>query len=511
VVTSLARELSAVHRKGKTPKLDYLFATLEDIDCESRGKGKVVKVYRAIRDQELGAWWILLSALVSSVAAGATGWFLQATVVYNARNPTLALIFSAIYVAAVVGVAYGTGEAEIRFIPEFARISKRSLLFTLLCGSPWLGPVIILCSWGRLATVFGFGTLAFFEGKLLVQFGNSLSPTRENPSETQSPSSFVGFSGTPGHQTQQLSLTIATLVGYLGIIVVISGGEIAIAAALIASASFLIGWIQEQSGTTEKQRYTAAALRLSRHALWATFATLLMLLPRAGNLSFGELAGRLLKQKEDSDAETLHSAVILFTKRKPPIHLHLEHGDRLRAGIVPPVLSIPFSGEYWFFPRPRSPVPGDDWFFQKVYKRPPPSSLTEEGDPTSVNVTLEDTGEMVMQSQQRIGRSLELRSCRWIDVVIEGEDEQPQSVDIELLLVNSSAKGGQLQTLGSKSMIDPVSISTSGSSKVSSFRFSIPPTSELHSFNELLVWFHLRAPRLQKGTTVKIDRFDLIS
>lgn len=182
-----------------------------------------------------------------------------------------------------------------------------------------------------------------------------------------------------------------------------------------------------------------------------------------------------------------------------------------RSGIVPPVLSIPFSGEYWFFPRPRSPVPGDDWFFQRVYKRPPSSSLTEEGDPANINVTLEDTGEMIMQAQQRIGRSLELRNCRRIDVVLDGEDEQPQSVDIELLLVNSSAKGQQMQTLGAKSIINPVNISTSGSSKVSSFRFSIPPTSEIYSFNELLVWFHLRAPRMQKGTTVKIDRFDLIS
>lgn len=475
------------------------------------GKAKGLKVHRMIRDQELGAWRIVLSALVSTVAAGATGWFLQATIIRNARDPRLALIFSIIYVAAVVGVAYGTGEAEIRFIPEFARTSKHSLLLTLLCGSPWLGPVIIFCTWGRIATVLGFGALAFFEGKLLVQFGNSLSPPGENSSETQNPGSFVRFSGTPVPATQQVPLTIATLIGYLGILVVISGGEIAIAAAFIASTGFLTGWIQEQSGTTEKRRSTTATLRLSRHAIWATFATLLMLLPRAGNLSFGELAGRLLKPKEDSNTETLHSAVILFTKRKPPIPLHLERGGKPRSGIVPPVLSIPFSGEYWFFPRPRSPVPGDDWFFQRVYERPPPSSLTEEGDPTSVNVTLEDTGEMVTQAQQRIGRSLGLRSCRWIDVVIGGEEEQPQSVDIELILVNSSAKGGQMQTLGLKSLIDPVSISTSGSSKASSFRFSIPPTSELHSFNELLVWFHLRAPRLQKGTTVKIDRFDLIS
>ncbi len=474
-------------------------------------KAEILKIYPATRDQELGAWLILLSALVSSVAAGATGWFLQATVIHNARSPRVALIFSIIYVAAVVGVACGTGEAEIRLIPRFSRISKRSLLLTLLCGSPWLGPVIILCSWGPIATVFGFGALAFFEGKLLVQFGNSLSPAGENSSKTQGPRSLAQFSATLGPATQQVPLTIATLITYLGILIVISGGEYAIAAALIASASFLIGWIQERLATTEKRLSTRPTLRRSRHVIFSIFATLLILLPRAGNFSFGELAGRLLNQKEDSNTATLHSAVILFTKPKSPVPLHLERGDKYHSGAVPPILSIPFSGEYGFFPRPRSPVPIDDWFFRRVYKRPPASSLVEEGDPTSINVTLEDTGEMIMQAQQRIGRSLELGSCRWIDVVLDGEDQQPQSVDIELLLMDSSTKGQEMQTLGAKSMMSPVSISTLGGSKVLSFRFSIPRTSEISSFNELLVWFHLRAPRMQKGPTVKIDRFDFIS
>lgn len=290
---------------------------------------KVLKIHRTFRDQELGAWLILLSALVSSVAAGATGWFLRGPVIRDARNPTLAVIFSITYVAAVVGVACSTGEAEIGFIRGFSRISKRSLLLTLLCGSPWLGPVIILCSWGRIATVLGFGALAFFEGKLLVQFGNSLYPTGEKSSETKSPSSLVRFSGTPGPATQQFPLTIATLIGYLGILIVISGGENAIATALIALTSFLTGWIQEQSATTEKRSYGTATLRLSRHAIWAIFATLLTLLPRAGNFSIGELFGRLLKQKEDSNIGTLHPAVILFVKRKPPIPLHLAHGGRV--------------------------------------------------------------------------------------------------------------------------------------------------------------------------------------
>ena len=173
-------------------------------------------------------------------------------------------------------------------------------------------------------------------------------------------------------------------------------------------------------------------------------------------------------------------------------------------------LTIPFSGEYWFFPRPRSPLAGDEWFFQLSRKRPPASSLKEEGDPTTLNMTLEGSGALVMQAQQRIDRSVDLHCCRWIDVVLRGDDEQPQYVDLELLVVNSSAKRQDMQTLGAQSMADPITVITSAHSKVRTFRFSIPRKSEIQSFNELFLWFHLNTPRMQRSATIKIDRFDLI-
>jgi hypothetical protein len=362
-----------------------------------------------------------------------------------------------------------------------------------------------------MTAVCSLGALAFFEGTLLGHFGNLVHSTAQEQSQIRKRKPLFRFSGNSSAATQQFELKVAACVAYVGILTVVSHGENAIAAALIATSLFFAGWIKQQSTLAEEQSPAKVALRLSRHSIWAIFVTLLALLPHAGSFSLSQLAGRLLTQEPNSNLGKLQSGVILFVKRKPlPIRLELENQLEVHSQTVARAFSIPFSGEYWFFPRPRSPVPGDDWFLQRIHKVPGASFLREEGDPININVTLEDTGEMVMQAQQRIGYPVDLRRFRWIDVILDGEDEQPQKVDIELFLVDSSAKGQAMQTLGVRSMRNPVTVSTSANLKMSSFRFTIPPASEIRSFNELLVWFHLKGPHRQKATTVKIDRFDLI-
>jgi hypothetical protein len=443
--------------------------------------------------------------------ACATALLLRPTIARSARSPVLALTSSIIYVGFVLVVAAAAGEMQLRCFRKLLLGSQRILLLTLLCGTPWLAPVIVLCPSGGMQAIIAIGALAFFNGTLLGQFENLLHPVANQADKIRSSEILPGFSATAGADAQQFNVTVAICVAYVGVLIIACKGEHAIAAALIALSCFLVGWIKQRCTSFEKQPLATVVLRFSQHAIWASFVTFLALLPHAGQFSLAQLASHLrTMQGENPSFGKLQSGVILLAKRKPPILLELARRNKFESQAVRRSFSIPFSGEYWFFPKPRSPLSGDDWFFQETRKRPPASSLKEEGDPTTLNMTLEDSGAMVMQAQQRIGSSVDIHCCRWIDVVLNGEDEQPRYVDIELLVVDSSATGQDMQTLGAQLLANPVNVTTSAHLKTLTFRFSIPSKPEIHSFNELFVWFHLKAPRMQRSATVRIDRFDLI-
>jgi hypothetical protein len=198
-------------------------------------------------------------------------------------------------------------------------------------------------------------------------------------------------------------------------------------------------------------------------------------------------------QEGTSKQDQLQSGIILSTERKRVIPLILPHPDTLQARTKRPlsrVASILFTGEYWFF---RWPL-----------LRPPAGALIEQGDPIRVNVTSEDFRPMVMQARQSIGRPIDMRCCRSIDVVVHGEDAEPEAVVMELILTDSSAAPNDSQTLGAETLA-----SAPSSGKSATFRFAMPRHAAIRSFDGLIVWFHLEAPRSRRSATVSIERFDL--
>ena len=112
---------------------------------------------------------------------------------------------------------------------------------------------------------------------------------------------------------------------------------------------------------------------------------------------------------------------------------------------------------------------------------------------------------MVMQARQSIGRPIDMRCCRSIEVVVRGGDREPEAVAIELILLNSSAAQNNSQTLGAETLA-----SAPSGGKSASFRFAMPQHAAIRSFDGLLVWFHLEPPRSRRSATVSIERFDLI-
>jgi hypothetical protein len=338
-----------------------------------------MQFFHSTHEQVHSARWILLCAFGCTLIACVTALLLRSTIARNARSPVLALNASIICVGLVLVIAAGAGEMQIRCFRKLLPESKRVLLLTLLCGIPWLAPVVVLYPSGGIQAILVVGALAFFNGMMLGQFENLLHPVGNEADKGRNSEILLGFSATSGADAQQFNVTAAVCIAYIGVFIAASKGENAIAAALIALSCFFIGWIKQRCASFEKQPAAAAVLRFLRHAIWASFVTFLALLPHAGQFSVAQLTSQLRKmQRENSSLGRLQSGVILIAKRKPPILLELARGNKFEAQAVRRPFSIPFSGEYWFF--------------QETHKHPPASSLKEEGDPTTLNMTLEDSG-----------------------------------------------------------------------------------------------------------------------
>jgi hypothetical protein len=272
-----------------------------------------------------------------------------------------------------------------------------------------------------------------------------------------------------------LGLTASVCIAYFGIAAGVNG-HTAIAVACTAASCLFIAWLERRYARSERQFRGGVVAVL--------FAIVIAFL--GSNYS--------KDPERSSKLDQLQSGVILSTERKRPVPLILPRPDSLWARPKRPpsrVASILFTGEYWFF---RWPL-----------LRPPAGSLIEQGDPTSVDVTSEDFRPMVMQARQSVGKSIDMRCCRSIDVVVRGDDREPRTVVIELILINSSEAQNDSQTLGAETL---ASVPSDG--KRANFRFPMPRHAAIRSFDGLVVWFHLEAPRSRRSATVSIERFDLI-
>lgn len=115
--------------------------------------------------------------------------------------------------------------------------------------------------------------------------------------------------------------------------------------------------------------------------------------------------------------------------------------------------------------------------------RPPASSLREEGDPTTVDVTLRGFGSLVMQARQNIGRSFDVYCCHPINVVLYAARTHADAVLMELLIVDSSRTEHNLQSLGVQSVANPIQTLTDAAGEIgtTTYSFEMPRHSVLRS------------------------------
>ena len=390
-------------------------------------------------------------------------------------------------------------EVQLSRFPVPLPMPKRTLLLTLLPVIPWLVPVVLLCLQGGLAAALATGAFAAVSAKLFRQWG---TPFDQGAAEIQStrPSGFLlGFPEVAPTPIPLWRLTASVCLVYGGLAAALSRHNVAAVFCTVVGC-FALSWMEIRYGPVPGRSLVAHVRSSLLHALGAVWVTFLVLLPHFRAFGIGSAAAQQSKVADDP-LDQLHSGVILWMPHQEPVPLKLRRADsaqaptRLRA---PHVVTIPFSGEYWFYLWPMS--------------RPPASSLREPGDPTTLHMTVHQPfGTLVMQAQQGIGTSLDIHCCHAVNVVVKGNDLEPEAVVMELILVDSSPTGRWTQSLGGQSLTSPQSVvGTFPDSRQSTFSFVIPARPGLRSFNEFLVWFHLVPPRSRRSATVSIERFDLM-
>jgi hypothetical protein len=162
-------------------------------------------------------------------------------------------------------------------------------------------------------------------------------------------------------------------------------------------------------------------------------------------------------------------------------------------------LEIPFEGVYWFFKAPDV--------------HPPRSSRQAHGSPEMLDIRSVDRRPLSMEAHEHLGNMLDLDCCSRIQIAIRNADHYPETVSLELVLINASVPGKPSQSLGTMMVKStrPWKLYDEPAKPVSeTLNFVIPAHASIRRFDEVMVVFRLDAARADAGPKIAIDRFVLV-
>lgn len=161
-------------------------------------------------------------------------------------------------------------------------------------------------------------------------------------------------------------------------------------------------------------------------------------------------------------------------------------------------LTIPFFGVYWLYRRSDRTLP--------------PDAIEANGDPSTVSFRTTDMTPMAMEARQNLGIVVDLTCCKAIEVAIHNADRRSNTVQIELVLINTTVPEHPSESLGkldvrSTPENDPDSGRTPAEEVLT---FPVPPGIQLNRFDEIVIRFHLQPPRRPWSAQMSVDRLRLI-
>jgi len=143
------------------------------------------------------------------------------------------------------------------------------------------------------------------------------------------------------------------------------------------------------------------------------------------------------------------------------------------------------------------------------------------GSPLSAGIRSINNLPLVMDAHQPLGASIPLARCREIEVEIENRDDRDGSIQMAVLLADSSDPGKSELYLGQQPILstqaEPVSIDSepalkpvSGpTSAFETLQFAIPPDAKIRKFDEITVMLLSDGARALAGPKIAIRQFQI--
>ena len=161
-------------------------------------------------------------------------------------------------------------------------------------------------------------------------------------------------------------------------------------------------------------------------------------------------------------------------------------------------LVIPFNGVYWFFKAPDA--------------QPPRSSKQAHASPESVEIRSTDHRPLLIEAHDHLGTLIDLDCCSRIEIAIRNADRYPETVSLELVLVNSSVTSKPSESFG-RTMVKstrPWKIYDKPTPVSETLDFALPKSSRLRRFDEVKIVFRLDPARADSGAKIAIDHLVLV-
>lgn len=161
-------------------------------------------------------------------------------------------------------------------------------------------------------------------------------------------------------------------------------------------------------------------------------------------------------------------------------------------------LSIPFWGVYWMFRFP--------------FTAPPSNSFVTRGNPDKLTFRSSDGRPLLMEAHQNIGKHIKTNCCRGIQIAVANADQFPDSVSVELVLIDSALPDKPRESLGKAAITSSPrwSPGDNGESYGELLTFTVPSSLKLREFDEFEVRFHLGQIRATRSARISISRFILL-
>ena len=278
---------------------------------------------------------------------------------------------------------------------------------------------------------------------------------------------------------------------------------IAAAAAFLFAERYAAAWDARAEALSSPGR---ARTRLICSTLLAVLVTALALAPgrqRGGSFGILPVSAKSARSAKKPDVTQsggpgdYHSVILWPLKPDKEIVAPIPVPATDASALAKPQ-TIRFNGVYWYFQSPAD--------------EPGPHAHQAHGSPLDVSIHAVNSLPLKMQAHQKLAAPIRLSTVREMSVTIRNRDNERGLLSIGVLLTDSASPGSPALNLGVQPVVSsqPDRFQVKSASVEETLRFPVPSQLHTRRFDGITILILPDESRMETGSRVAIDRFELI-